>query len=94
MDVEKEFKEVNYRIKAKARAQALAAEARIYGMNASNYAHWVVYAERLTRLEEARLAAERQQDAWEALGRAWGGVAKTVNEMVSSFSRGFQQGLS
>lgn len=93
MDVSREFKEINYRIKLQVRGQALAAEARIYGMDPVEYVEWVLHAQKLDAAWEAARQAKQTASAMEEVGRAYGQMYRALQEAAESFARGFQQAL-
>ncbi|QKY80280.1 hypothetical protein SEA_LEAFUS_43 [Microbacterium phage Leafus] len=93
MDIDKEFAEVNFRIKMQIRRSALIAEAKLYSMTPEEYA-----AKLDLEAEQARLAREqeRQQaqgDAFRALGQAWGQLAANLAYIGEQFNAGVQEGL-
>lgn len=93
MDVAKELAGVEYRVKLKVRGAALAAEARIYGMDPYEYTEWVLLAQRMTAAEETRLQAQRAANAMEEVGRAYGQMYRALQDAAASFAQGFRAAL-
>lgn len=93
MDVAEELRGVEYRVKLKVRGMALAAEARVYGMDPVEYTEYVLLAQKI----DAELAfAERAQEVrngFEAIGEAYGAMYRSLREGMESFARGFQRAV-
>lgn len=87
MDIDREFREADFRIKMQIRRSALIAEAKIYGMTPE------AYAEKLDR----EAAAKRAEDAAEAgrqIGRAYGEMARALQDAAANIAEGFRQAFS
>lgn len=86
MDVAKEFKEVNFRIKMDVRRKALEATAKIYGMTAEEYAAKVLAEEHAATLQAAHDGAFQ-------LGLVMGNLARAWNESMEQVAAGIRAAM-
>ncbi|QKN87861.1 hypothetical protein SEA_DOTHRAKI_43 [Microbacterium phage Dothraki] len=92
MDIDKEFREVDFKIKMLIRKRALEAEARIYGMTSLAYAEMLdqqAKEESLRQQQEA--AAEAAAQAARNIGRAYGEMARALSEAAENIAIGFRE---
>lgn len=80
MDVAKEFKEVDFRVKMNIRRNALIAEAKIYDMTPEDYAAQLDEAQRLATLQAYRTSAYQFGLAVGELQRIW---AESVEQVAA-----------
>lgn len=91
MDVAREFREADYRIKLQIRRSALIAEAKIYDMTPQDYA--AKLDADAAEAYQARLeaAAEATQNTMEAIGGAYRRVHDAFVDMAKGFAKGWEQ---
>ncbi|QHB47273.1 hypothetical protein SEA_IOANNES_43 [Microbacterium phage Ioannes] len=91
MDIDKEFREVDFKIKMLIRKRALEAEARVYGMTPLAYAEMLDQQAREERLRQQEAAAVAAAQTARNIGRAYGEMARALSEAAENIAIGFRE---
>ncbi|QBZ72267.1 hypothetical protein SEA_RIYHIL_43 [Microbacterium phage Riyhil] len=94
MDIDKEFREVDFKIKMLIRKRALEAEARIYGMTPLAYAEMLDQQAKEERLRQQEAAAEAAAQTARNIGKAYGEMARALSDAVENIAIGFREAFN
>lgn len=94
MDIDKEFREVDFKIKMLIRKRALEAEARIYGMTPLAYAEMLDQQAKEERQRQQQAAMQVAAEGARNVGRAYGEMARALQEAVENIAIGFREAFN